>query len=122
MAPKPEPRVFLDSNVIFSALYSPSGAPSVILGHFVKGSVRVVVSQQVLEEVIRVIKEKLPEALPALRKLLTDSRPEIVANPHPEEPGQWSGRLSAGDAAILLAAIAAPAYAQTPAAPSGAAK
>lgn len=105
--PKPKPRVFLDSNVVFSGLYSPDGAPGVILDHFVKGNISVVVSQQVLEEVIRTIKEKLPDALPALRKLLLNTPPEVVADPKREDIEKWTKHLQMGDAAVLAAAISA---------------
>jgi putative PIN family toxin of toxin-antitoxin system len=105
--PEPKPRVFLDSNVIFSGIYSSKGAPAVILERFIEGRLRVVVSQQVLDEVIRTVKEKLPEALPALRKLLVNAPPEIRKDPTPDEVKRWSGLLDAGDAAILAAAVAA---------------
>ena len=105
--PESKPRVFLDSNVIFSGLCSPQGAPGIILDRFIKGGVSVVVSQQVLEEVIRTIKEKLPEALPALRRLLVSVPPEVVADPKPVEIERWTRRLSVADAAILAAAVAA---------------
>ncbi len=104
---KPKPRVFLDSNVVFSGLYSPDGAPGVILEHFIKGNLRVVVSQQVLEEVIRTIKEKLPDALPALRRLLVNTPPEVVADPNLPDIERWTKKLHLGDAAILAAAVAA---------------
>ena len=104
---KPKPRVFLDSNVVFSGLYSPDGAPGVILEHFVKGNLRVVVSQQVLEEVIRTIKEKLPDVLTALRGLLVNTPPEVVADPKLPYIERWTEKLHLGDAAILAAAIVA---------------
>lgn len=107
MTPKPKPRVFLDSNVIFSGLYSPQGAPGIILEHFIEGVISVVVSQQALEEVIRTIKEKLPEALPALKKLLVSSPPEVGAAPTPEEVKHQAKKLHLADAAILAAAAAA---------------
>lgn len=103
---KPKPRVFLDSNVIFSGLYSPKGSPGIILEHFIKGEIKVVVSQQVLEEVIRTVKEKVPAALPSLRSILLNVLPEISADPKPEAMERWTGRLSIGDAVILAAAIA----------------
>jgi len=105
--PKPELRVFLDTNVIFSGLYSSQGAPGAILRHFVEGRIQVVVSQQVLEEVIRTLKEKLPEALPALKRLLVNAPPEVGADPSPEAITQWTKELHLADAAILAAAIAA---------------
>ena len=107
---KPKPRVFLDSNVIFSGLYSPQGAPGIILEHFIMGSINVVVSQQVLEEVIRTIKEnkeKLPEALPALKRLLLNKPPHVIADPNLEEIERWAKKLPPGDAAILAAALSA---------------
>ena len=104
--PKPKPRVFLDSNVIFSGLYSSQGAPGTILEHFIRGKISVVISQQVLEEVIRTIKEKVPTAIPALKRLLLNVPPEIVADPETEEIEHWTKKLSIGDAAILAAVIA----------------
>lgn len=105
--PKARPRVFLDSNVVFSGLYSAEGAPGIILERFVKGSIRVVVSQQVLEEVVRTVKAKLPSALPALRRLLVSTPPEVVADPQRRELERWMNKLPLGDAVILAAAIGA---------------
>lgn len=107
MVPRSKPRVFLDSNVIFSGLYSPEGAPGIILEYFVKGRISVVVSQQVLEEVIRTVKEKLPDALPALRKLLVNAPPDVSADPELPDIKRWTKKLSLGDAAIMAVAIAA---------------
>ncbi|MDD5082190.1 MAG: putative toxin-antitoxin system toxin component, PIN family [Dehalococcoidales bacterium] len=107
MASKPKPRVFLDSNVIFSGLYSSQGAPGTIVERFIKSDIHVVVSPQVLEEVIRTIKEKIPSILPALRRLLVSAPPEVVTSPELTEIERWRGRLSVADAAILAAAVAA---------------
>jgi putative PIN family toxin of toxin-antitoxin system len=100
-------RVFLDANVIFSGLYSSRGAPGVILKHLIEGDIRVVVSQQVLEEVIRTMKEKLPEALPILKKFLVNTPLEIVEDPSPGEISRWAKKIHPDDAAILAAAISA---------------
>jgi putative PIN family toxin of toxin-antitoxin system len=106
MAPGSKPRVFLDTNVIFSGLYSSKGAPGKILELFIKGEIDVVVSQQVLDEVVRTVKDKLPEALPALNTLLVNTPPEVVPSPEIEYIKQWPGVLSLADAAILAAAVA----------------
>jgi len=74
----PRPRVFLDSNVLFSGLHSARGAPGIILDHFAKGAVIMVVSPLVLEEVVRTIKSKLPEALPSLYTLLVLTYPRSM--------------------------------------------
>ena len=107
MVSKPKLRVFLDSNVIFSGLYSPRGAPGAILEHFIRGNISVVISQQVLEEVIRTLKEKLPEALPALKRLLVSIPPEVQADTIPKEIDRRAEKLHVADAAILAAAVAA---------------
>lgn len=105
--PKSKPRVFLDSNVIFSGLYSPEGAPGIILAHFVRGSISVVVSPQILEEMIRTVKEKLPGSLPALRRLLVNTPVEVAPDPELSDIKHWTKKLHLGDAAILAAAITA---------------
>ena len=107
MQPEPKLCVFLDSNVIFSGLYSSEGAPGAILQRFIEGKLRVVISQQVLEEVVRTIKEKLPEALPALRRLMMSIPPEIREDPATEEVARWAEVIHPNDASILAAAVAA---------------
>ncbi len=107
MPPNPRPRVFLDANVIFSGLCSAQGAPAVLLKLFVEGRLRVVISQQVLEEVVRTIGRRLPEALPSLRKLLLSVPPEIAEDPPPEDIAFWAQVVHADDAGVLAAAVAA---------------
>jgi putative PIN family toxin of toxin-antitoxin system len=102
---KNNPRVFLDTNIIFSGLYSAHGAPGIILERFIRGSIDVVISRQVLDEVIRVVKDKLPDAIPFLTEFLLNAQPEIVLDPEPESIKHWSRYLSPGDASILAAAI-----------------
>jgi len=67
----------------------------------------VVVSRQVLEEVVRTVNDRLPQAVPGLRTLLLNAPPEVVPDPPPEQVERWAGVLPAGDAAILESAIAA---------------
>jgi uncharacterized protein len=105
--PNPELRVFLDTNVIFSGLYSSRGAPAAVLEYFSTGRIRVIVSQQVLEELIRTFKAKLPEGLPALKRLLLNAAPEVCAGPSAGAISRWAEVLQPGDAAILAAAVAA---------------
>lgn len=101
------PRIFLDSNVIFSGLYSASGAPGSILSGYIEGKLRVVISQQVLEEVVRTVERKHIAALPLLKRILVNVPPEIVEDPKPEEVALWDRIMDSEDASILAAAIAA---------------
>jgi putative PIN family toxin of toxin-antitoxin system len=98
--PKNISRIFLDSNVILSGLYSPRNAPGKILEYFIEGRIRVVISQQILEEIVRAVKNKLPGVLPLLNTLLVNSPPEIVADPETAEIRRWTGLIHPEDAAI----------------------
>ena len=99
--------IFLDSNVIISGLYSSKGAPGAIMKYFIDGKLIVVISQRVLEEVIFNINKKIPEILPALRKILLNSPPEIIKNPTFEEASKWKEVINRQDANILAAAVIA---------------
>lgn len=107
MRPKAKLRIFLDTNVIFSALYSSEGPSAILLERFLEGKLTIVISQQVLAEVVRTIKIKLPDALPSLQKLLISVPPEIVKNPTPEDVIHWAQVIDPEDAAILAAAVVA---------------
>jgi putative PIN family toxin of toxin-antitoxin system len=98
--------VFLDTNVILSALFSAEQPASVILNYFIDGKFEVAISQHVLEEVIHNIKLKLPKALPVFQNLLITVLPVIVENPSFEEIVEWSMVIKLEDAGILAAAIA----------------
>lgn len=100
-------RVFLDSNIIFSGLYSPLGAPGVILKRFVDGEFKVVISEQVLEELTRNVLRAIPWMLPKLKDLLMGFPPEIVSDPEPGEIAGWTEMVHPEDAAILAASMTA---------------
>jgi len=107
MAGKPDHRIFIDSNVLISGIYSPTGTPARILYLHATGQVRIVVSQLILTETVLTLKKKKPDALPALNALLTSSPPEIVKNPSMDKVIKWTEYLHFEDAAIFAAAISA---------------
>ncbi len=100
-------RIFLDSNVLFSGLYSGAGAPGLIVDRIAAGDLTLVVSREVLDEVVRVLREKLPDSIGLFRTLLMSARIEIVASPKDDDVTRWSEFLDIGDAAVLASAIAA---------------
>ena len=104
--PSPKLLVFLDTNVLFSALYSTTGPAAYILNNFIAGKLSVVISQQVLEEAVRNMKAKLPQTLPAFQRFLLDNPPVIVKNPSTEEVKEWSKLINFDDAGILASAMA----------------
>ena len=101
------PLVFLDTNVIFSGLYSPDGPPGAILRSMIEGKIVAVVSRQVLDELVRTLKRKLPHSLPLLREFLLNSPLRVIRDPDFEDITAWIDLVMEGDASILLAAISA---------------
>ena len=102
-----KPRIFLDSNIIFSGFYSLQSTPGQILQAGISGRISIVISRQVLDEVIRNIRRKLPGILEPVIEFLSATAIEIVANPGPEEVAGSRLNLLPGDAAVLLAAARA---------------
>lgn len=99
------PRIFVDTNVFFSAFYSPDSPPGMILRMMLDSRVMVVISRQVLGELVRAFKAKLPGALPALKKLLESAPLEVVDDPAPRRASKWEANLQDADASIFAAAI-----------------
>jgi predicted nucleic acid-binding protein len=97
----------MDSNVWFSGLYSRRGAPSRILEILLEGQIQVVVSQQVLEEVVRNVGLKIPQHLGTLSALLSEHTPEVCSDPSLDEVTSWIQIVGLDDAPILAAVISA---------------
>ena len=104
--PSPKPLIFLDANVLFSAFHSFKGPAGTILEYFIESKLSVVVSQQVLEEIVRNLKLKLPESLPLFQKLLVNTPPMIVKNPSSAEIADWAQVINLEDASIIASAVA----------------
>jgi putative PIN family toxin of toxin-antitoxin system len=100
-------RVFLDTNVLFSALYSSVGAPNAILEAYLRGQIEVVVSRQVLEELVRTVHQKRPQLVTRLYFFLQQAPFEVQPDPAPDEVTRWEQVIHSADAPILAAAIAA---------------
>src|SRR5687767_5024838 len=62
-------RVFIDTNILFSARYSPSGTPSRLL-QYAAGTFQPVLSDRVLDELVRNLLRKQPVLLSQLATLL----------------------------------------------------
>lgn len=96
--------VFIDSNIWFSAFYK-KGTCSTILRELTNSSWEMVISEQVLEEVIRNIKEKIPAALPVVIAYFDSIKPTVVKNPSNHARNRYAGLAEPHDVAILAAAV-----------------
>lgn len=77
---KDTPRIFLDSNIWFSAFYGSVNCQKLIKAHL-EGKIRVIISSQVIEESIRNLKEKKPQVLASFQEMLLNNPPEIIKDP-----------------------------------------
>ena len=74
------PRVFIDTNIWFSAFYG-STNPSQIISQHISSKINGVISQDVLKEIIKNIKLKLPHKLSVLENLMESTPPQIIKTP-----------------------------------------
>ncbi len=100
-------RVFLNASVLFSASYSETGSSRDLLREAIRGNLKIVVSQHVLEEAERSLAEKAPAALPAFHELLTLVAGEVAENPTLKELKQAATYINLRDAPIVAAAVKA---------------
>lgn len=100
-----KPRPFLDTNVLFSGLYSRTGPPAAILNLHATGRLTAVVSQHVLGELVRAINTKQRRLLPLLHMFLAATPPEVCPDPAPHVVARVRPLINAADALILAAAI-----------------
>ena len=109
-APQPilqnKPRVFVDADVLFAGAVSPSeaGASLVVLRLAEITLIEAITSEQVIVEAERNLTEKLPQALPEFR-LLVSRCLEVVPNPAPADLARHTGSAHRKDLPILVAAV-----------------
>jgi predicted nucleic acid-binding protein len=103
--PRMPRRIFLDANALFVGIWSESGGARQILRLGEAGALQIVISQQALNELDDVLRQKAPHLLPALARLLDRIQAEIVA-PGSVEQCQACLVLTghSGDACVLAAA------------------
>jgi len=97
------PRIFIDSSVLFSAIYSISGHSNDLLMMGAIGEVLAVISDFVIIETRRNISELKPEKLSRLEQILTAVHFEIVTVT-PKDVADAKQRIVLKDAPVLAAA------------------
>ena len=96
--------LFFDTSVYIAALLSPEGAAGELIRLAESGVIQMVVSEEVIIEIDRVLKKKYPELIQESRRLLKHIAPEVVSNPDPEDVKPFLRKLPTADAMILCAA------------------
>jgi len=105
MATNLSPRVFLDTNVLYSALHSPSGRSAHILQLHADRRLQVVVSVQVLAELVRNVRNKAPGRLRLVQDLIASGSLETAVNPPNSAIDAVRPPVNWDDAPIVAAAL-----------------
>lgn len=100
-------KVFLDSNVIVSGLFSDRGAPRVILDLVSLGlpALTAMTGEYNIIEVERTLSRKMPDLLRMYREYLPLLGLEIIAMPSPAAVKKLSGITAAKDLPVLASAV-----------------
>jgi predicted nucleic acid-binding protein len=100
-------KVFLDSNVIISGLFSDKGAPRIILDLVCLGlpMLTCVTGEYNIIEIERNLRKKMPDVLPVCRKYLPLLNLEVIPLPSQAEIGKLFGLTSNKDIPVLASAI-----------------
>lgn len=100
-------KVFLDSNVIISGLFSDKGAPRVILDLLCLGlpGIAGVTGEYNLIEIERNLTKKMPDVFPIYKKYLPLLNLEVIPLPSSVEINKLSGTTSDKDIPVLASAL-----------------
>jgi predicted nucleic acid-binding protein len=99
------PTVFADASVIIAGAGSRTGASRAVLYLAEMRMIQLIVSRQVLDEVERNVRGKLPVGLPVLTEWLIYIDIQVVDDPEPHEFEHWLAIIERKDAPILEAAV-----------------
>ena len=100
----PQYRIFFDTSVYIAALLSIEGAAKELVRLVENGALRMVVSEEVIVEVDRVLSRKFPTRIQRSRELWKHLNPEIAPNPTTHQIKVFLHKLAEGDASILCSA------------------
>lgn len=98
-------RIFLDTSVLLSAIFSAHGHARDLLDLAGQDALTLIISQDVLAETERNLLKKSPGKIPVLTTLLAVLEPEMAEDPTPEEVAAAAAYTAEKDASIVAAAI-----------------
>jgi len=97
-------KVFIDTNIWFSAIYKQGLPHRVILLCFEK-RYEIVISQQILEEIFLVLEKKYPKGIPLIKQLFLQIHLTILKNPTLKELKKVSKLTTSEDLPLLASAL-----------------
>lgn len=98
-------RVFVDTSVLFAAVYSATGAARDLLWLALEEHVQLLVSQDILTETERNMSQKVPDKLNVYKQVIRLLDLEVVADPPKEAVRAAEAYVAQKDAFVIAAAI-----------------
>ncbi len=100
----PQYRIFFDTSAYIAGLRSSGGAARELLNLAEAETIGMVVSEEVITEIDRVMARKFQDLVQESRKIWKELKPEVVPNPATGDIRPFLEKLDKGDASILCAA------------------
>ena len=97
-------RIFFDTSAYIAGLRSPVGAARELLNLAAAETIGMVVSEEVVTEIDRVVTRKFPDLVQESRQIWKELKLEVMPNPSPGDTKPFLEKLDKGDATILCAA------------------
>lgn len=97
-------KVFVDTNIWFSAIYR-KGLPYKVLFLCLKKDYEIVISEQILEEIFSVLKRKYPKGISLVKQLFLQINPTVLKNPTLKEIQKFSQLATPEDLPLLATAL-----------------
>ncbi len=98
-------RPFIDTNVLFSGLYSSLAAPRRILDLHSESVITIVICEWVFVELAHAFRNKAPQLIPRLEAWVALRPPEVMQDPAPAALQRTLSLINPADAVILAAAL-----------------
>src|SRR5918996_4765340 len=102
-SPNPQPRVFLDSSVLYAAVFSATGPARRLILKGLQGSITLCISDLVLAETKRNLTKNAPLTLPYFT-ILADLFSPFITNPTKQDIRKAAQLVHLKDAPIVAAA------------------
>jgi len=100
----PQYRIFFDTSAYIAGLYSQGGAARELLKLAEAEAIGIIVSEEVITEIDRVVARKFPDLVQKSRQIWKELKPEVVPDPSAHDMKPFLEKLDKGDASILCAA------------------
>lgn len=101
-------RIMVDTNIIISAIRNPNGTPFAAYAKAAQSPYKIVLCDQIVDEVRKVFNRKFPDCIPLIERFFTWALFEIVSTPSQEEVNEKENMIrDVNDRPILRAALMA---------------